>query len=134
MGVQLGGAWLAPVGPLEGLGHGASVVSNEGEHLSLEILHRGEGAAPEQLARQNGEPDLDLVHPRGVLGGVVEDDVVAGISQEGGPRVAGAQNALLARLCWPLRSSEPTSTGPGRGFLIISRVTRHERMSCITIS
>ncbi len=58
MGVQLGGAGLALVGPLEGLGHGAIVVSNEGEHLRLEILQRGEGAAPEQLAGQNRESDL----------------------------------------------------------------------------
>ncbi len=32
-------------------------------------------------------------------------------------------------LCWPLRSSEPTSIGHGRVILISSRVTRHERPS-----
>ncbi|SRR6266498_2244797 len=38
--------WLALIGPLEGLGHGAIEVGDEGEHLVLQIIHGAEVAAP----------------------------------------------------------------------------------------
>src|SRR5688500_13377264 len=50
----------------------------------------------EQLAGQDREPDLDLVQPGAVLGGVVEDDPMGGIAEEGGAGLARGQDAGLA--------------------------------------
>ena len=60
---RLGLQRFALIGPLEGLGHSPVVIVNKGEYLRLQVLHRGERAAFEDLAHQNGEPDFNLVHP-----------------------------------------------------------------------
>src|SRR5438046_1835570 len=91
---RLGGEWGALVGPLEGAGR-AIVVIDEGEDAGREILDRGEGAATEELASQDRQPDLDLVEPGAMVGRVVQDDAVAGVAQEGGPGLARGQDAGL---------------------------------------
>ena len=58
-----------------------------------QVLDGAEVAAPQELADQDAQPDLDLVHPGRVLGRVVEDDRVARIAQERGPRGLRAQDA-----------------------------------------
>src|SRR3954469_17644265 len=53
--------WLADHGPLERLGEGAVEVGDEGFDARLQVLLRGEAGAAQQLAHEDGEPDLDLV-------------------------------------------------------------------------
>src|SRR5215208_1675171 len=92
---QLSDEHLALVGPFEGSGR-AIVMVDEGQDASGEVIDRGEGAALEELAGEDGEPDLDLVEPGAVVGGVVEDDAVGRIGQEGGTALARGQDAGLA--------------------------------------
>src|SRR5881227_919139 len=91
----LGGEHGALVGPLEGSG-GAVVAVDEGEDAGGEVVARGEGAASEQLAGEDGEPDLDLVEPGAVVRGVVEDDAMGRIAEEGGAGGARGEDASLA--------------------------------------
>src|ERR1051325_9394781 len=93
--------WLAGqertlIGPLEGSGLGAIVVRDEGERLGGEVLDGGEGAAAEELAGEDRQPDLDLVEPGAVVGRVVEDDPMGGVAEEGGPGLARGQDPALA--------------------------------------
>src|SRR3954466_8810892 len=74
--------WLADHGPLERLGEGAAEVGDEGFDARLQVVVRGEAGAAQQLAHEDGEPDLDLVQPGRMLGGEVKADAVAGIAQE----------------------------------------------------
>src|SRR4051794_28359498 len=74
--------WLADHGPLERLGEGAVEVGDEGFDARLQVLLRGEAGAAQQLAHEDGEPDLYLVQPGRMLGGEVKADAVAGIAQE----------------------------------------------------
>ncbi len=62
---------LAGVGPLERFG-GLVVGLDEREHLLGEVGLAGEDAVLEQSAVEDREEDLDLVEPRGVLGGELE--------------------------------------------------------------
>src|SRR5215472_6818772 len=97
-----GTEWLSLVGPLEWLGHGAIEVVDEGEHLVLQIFDRAEVAAPQELAHQDAQPDLDLVQPRRVLGCVVEHDGVAGVAQKRrarGSRPKHYTHVLDAKIC-----------------------------------
>src|SRR6058998_1171826 len=73
---------LAGHGPLERLGEGAVEVGDEGFDARLQVVLGGEAGAAQQLAHEDGEPDLDLVEPRGMLGGEVKADAVAGVAQE----------------------------------------------------
>lgn len=57
---------LALVGPFERLGHGAIEVSDESEHLVPQILDRAEVTAPQELADQNAQPDLDQVNANAI--------------------------------------------------------------------
>ena len=50
-------------GPAERLGHGLVEVGDERLDPLLEVRLGGEVATAEQLAHQNGEPDLDLIDP-----------------------------------------------------------------------
>ena len=84
----LHGESLALIGPFEGFG-GAIVRVNESQHFGLQFRYTSEGATPEQFAHQNGEPYLDLVEPRTLLGRVMEHHCVGGIAQE--CRTAGHQ-------------------------------------------
>jgi hypothetical protein len=49
-----------------------------------------------EFLRQDGEPDLDLVEPRGVLGREVEGDVMLRLAQECLTGCFGGQYAGLA--------------------------------------
>src|SRR3954454_2796742 len=61
-------------GPGERLGPGV-VALDEGIDLVSDLLGRGEAGALEGGAAEDGEPDLDLVHPGGVGRCEVEADV-----------------------------------------------------------
>src|ERR1700730_15300762 len=90
---ESGMEWLALIGPLEGFGHGAVEIVDKRQHLSAQIVNGAEVAAPQELAHQDAEPDLHLVHPGGVLGRVVEDNRMRGLSQERCARRSRAQDA-----------------------------------------
>src|SRR5215217_6374902 len=92
---ELGGEDAALIGPLERLG-GAIVVVDEGQDAGGEVVDGGEGAATEELARQDREPDFDLIEPGAVVRRVVEDDAMGGIGQESGAGLARGQDAGLA--------------------------------------
>src|SRR5215203_5109987 len=95
VGQGLGGEHPALVRPPEGPGC-AVVVVDEGEDAVGEVVDRGEGAASEELAGEDREPDLDLVEPGAVVRGVVEDDAVGRVAEEGGPGLARGEDAGLA--------------------------------------
>src|SRR5260370_7010653 len=78
------------------MGHSLVVVGNKRENLLLEISKRAKVPTLEQFARQNAEPDLDLVHPGGVLRGIVEDDLMRRIMQKGRTRGHRLQDTALA--------------------------------------
>ena len=90
------------LGPAEWLGHRCIEVGNE-EALDplLERLLGGEVAAAEEFAHQDGEPDLDLVEPRGVFGREVESDPAAGV----------ARNASRAAIDWRMPDLPRRDTG-----------------------
>src|SRR5215213_11527362 len=66
--------WLASHGPLERLAEGAVEVGDESLDAGLQILPGGEAGAPQQLAHEDGEPDLDLIEPRSMFGREVKAD------------------------------------------------------------
>src|SRR5437762_10130727 len=78
--------WLALISPLERLGHGPIEVRDKRKHLVAQVVDGAKVTAAQQLAHQDAPPDLDLVHPRGVFGRVVEHDRVTRITEECGPR------------------------------------------------
>jgi hypothetical protein len=50
--------------------------------MRLEVVFGGEAGAAQEFSRENGEPDLDLVEPRSVLGREVKADPLALVAQE----------------------------------------------------
>ena len=83
-------------GPLDGFGHRLIVVGDEGQDLVTQIVQRDEIASLEQLAHQNTQPDLDLVHPGGMLRRVVQHDLVRPVMQKAGPAFHRLQESALA--------------------------------------
>ena len=77
-------------GPAEGLGHGSIEVGDERFDFGAQRFLAGEIAATEELSRQDGEPDFDLVEPRGMSGREVKGDAMLGLTQEGGAGELGA--------------------------------------------
>ena len=73
---------LSLVRPFERFGHGLIVVIDEGQDPDLQVFHAREGATFEQFADKDAQPDLNLVQPRTVLGGVMEDDSMGRITQK----------------------------------------------------
>ena len=61
--------------------------------LVTQIVQRDEIASLEQLAHQDREPDFDLVHPGGMLGRVVQHDLVRWVMQKGSPAFHGLQES-----------------------------------------
>lgn len=77
---------LADVGPAERLGEGLVEEVDEVEDPLLEFVGGGESTTLEQAAGEDGEPDLDLIEPGAVFGGINESDAVRGILKKGGAR------------------------------------------------
>src|SRR5438034_10242825 len=75
-------------------------------------MQRDEIAALEQLAHQNTQPDLDLVHPGCMLGRVVKDYRMCRIMQKGGPTFHGLQDPALAFDAQRLESNPLTLSYP----------------------
>ena len=82
--------------PLEGYGGGV-VGGDEGVDGSAQLAHRGEAGALEGAAREDGEPDLDLVEPARVGRGEMEVHVFV----PGSPAIAlGLVVLRLSRTTW----------------------------------
>ncbi len=73
---------LSGVGPMERMGHRHIVIGDEFSDLTLQILHRGEVAAAQNLSLKNAQEDFYLVEPRTVLGEVHEADAMTGVREE----------------------------------------------------
>ncbi len=74
------------IGPFERLGHGCVEVVDESEELVAEFTLGVEVSTFNHLFGQDAKPTLDLVHPRGMLGRVMEDDRFVGLGEKGFPR------------------------------------------------
>src|SRR5687768_15151260 len=66
--------WAAVVGPAEWFGSPVVVV-DEGDDAVGEVVDAGELAVAQQASLEDREEQLDLVEPRGVRRGVVQEDV-----------------------------------------------------------
>jgi hypothetical protein len=53
------------------------MVFNESHNLSLEFFDRRKVATFDHIAKQDAEPNLDLIHPGDTLGCVVKDDAMS---------------------------------------------------------
>ncbi len=73
---------FAGEGPAEGLSHGLVEVGDECLDTLLEFGGGFETAPAQELAGQDGEPDLDLVEPGSMFRGEVDNDAVSAIAQE----------------------------------------------------
>ena len=71
-------------------------VTDEVEHAGSQIFERGKAGALEQSAREDGEPDLDLIEPRTVSRRVNKADLVRGILQKRATGVLGLEDPGLA--------------------------------------
>ncbi len=71
---------FALIGPFEWFRHGLIEILNKCQDFSFQIFCGGEITSFEQFTDQDAEPDLDLVHPGGVLWGVVENDPMGWVS------------------------------------------------------
>lgn len=76
--------------------HGTVKVFDKSQDFGLEIGEGSERAAFEQFARENAKPNLDLVHPGSVLGGVVKDQAVGRVGQKGGATFHRSKNTRFA--------------------------------------
>ncbi len=95
MSQWLSGKSLALIGPAKRLCHGSVEILDKGQDFGLEIGHRDEVAAFEQLASENAEPKLNLVQPGSVFGRVVKDKAMGRIREKGGAALHRGQNAGL---------------------------------------
>jgi hypothetical protein len=93
MSQRLSGKRLALKSPAERLCHRAVKVLDKGQHFGFKISDGSEEAAFEQFASENAEPNLNLVHPGSVLGRVVKDNAMGGVSEKGSTALHGGQNA-----------------------------------------
>ena len=78
------------------MGHRLIIVGKKGKDLLLEISQRAKVPTFEECSHQNTEPDLDLVHPGGVFGGVREDNFVRWIMEKSGSRGHRLEDATFA--------------------------------------
>jgi hypothetical protein len=73
------------VRPFDGFCHRAIIVVNKRQNLVAQVLKRGEIPPFEELAHQNREPNLHLVHPGRVFWSVIKHHPMPRIMQESGP-------------------------------------------------
>lgn len=83
------------VGPSEWLGHGVIEIVDEVHDFQFQVVGRGEIAASNHFTSQDREPNLNLVQPGTMFGCVVKNDWMIGVTQKGGARRDGLENAAL---------------------------------------
>src|SRR5579859_869628 len=86
------------VRPTEWLREDIVEVVDEPDGARAQVLERGKAGALQQAAREDGEPDLDLVQPRAVARCVDEANPVTRVFEERSARVLRLEDAGLA-LC-----------------------------------
>src|SRR5918911_5479743 len=70
---------LACIGPLERLGHSGIEVLDEVDQRLMQLLDGIETGAFEQAPNQDAKPNLNLIEPGGMLGGIDQADPMARI-------------------------------------------------------
>jgi hypothetical protein len=114
---------------VEGLRHRGIEIGDEALDPLLEMLLGGEVAAPEQLADQDREPNLDLVDPGRVLRREVEGDPMRGIAKEClacRHRLEDARLSLLPKLFVDAATiGNQTDHAFGQWVLRLSQTTCH---------
>src|SRR5436309_4978774 len=70
---------LACIGPLERLRHSSVKVLDEVDQRLMQLLDGVETGAFEQASNQDAKPNLDLIEPGGMLGGIDKADPVVRI-------------------------------------------------------
>jgi len=111
--VGSGGERFCFHGPTEGLCHGAVEVGDEGFSFCTQLCLPGEIATTKELSRQDGEPDFDLVEPRGVSRREMEGDAMLGLTQEGSFDLAGtigSPGAMRSRAWMPVNLVDGNDT------------------------
>ena len=71
--------WFSGVGPGEGVGHRGVVIGHELAEFRFEVGHRGKVSAPQALAMNDPEDNLDLIEPRAVFREVDKTDSMPGV-------------------------------------------------------
>jgi hypothetical protein len=84
------------VGPAERLGEDIVEVVDELRDACAQVLERNEARALEQAARQDGEPDFNLVQPRAVARCVDEANPVSRVFEKCAARLFRLEDAGLA--------------------------------------
>lgn len=79
---SLGSQRATGISPPERLGHREVEVLDEVQDTLPKIVNRTETGPLQQLANQDTEPDLDLIQPRSMLGGVDKTNTVTLVFQE----------------------------------------------------
>ena len=85
-----------PIGPFKWLGHRLIKIVDEGQDLGFQILNGSAAGPSDQFTNQNAEPHLDLIHPRGMLGRIMKNDLVSRVGKKRRPRHHRLKNAALA--------------------------------------
>ncbi len=70
---------LACIGPLKRLGHSSIEVLDEVDQCLMQLLDGAETGAFERAPNQDAKPDLDLIEPGGMLGGIDKADAMVRI-------------------------------------------------------
>jgi hypothetical protein len=68
--------WLACIGPLKRLRHSSIEVVDEVDQRLMQLLDGVETGTFEQAPNQDTKPNLDLIEPGGMLGGIDKADAV----------------------------------------------------------
>src|SRR5262245_47915679 len=125
-------------GPAEGFGHGSVEVGDELFDFGAQCVLAGEIAAAEELSHQDGEPDFDLVEPRGVSGREVEGDAMLGLTQEGGTGDLGSEHAGLTLdaelVLEPAVASHEADDASEKWILRLSQTISHRTSGAALVS
>jgi len=87
---------FALIGPFERFRHRAIEIFDKCQHFGFQFFDGGEITSFEQFTDQDAEPDLNLVHPGGMLWRVMENDPMGWVSQESCPSFHRLQNTAFA--------------------------------------
>ena len=80
--VSSDGQGTTSVGPVKWLGHRLVEVINKVQNAQTQVIDGGKAGPLQQLANQNTKPNLNLIQPGSMLGGVNKTNTVTFIFQE----------------------------------------------------
>ena len=127
------GKSLALIGPTKRLCHRSVEIGDKGQPFCLESSNRRKGAAFEQFASQNAEPNLNLVHPGSGLRRIVKHNVVGWICarKSASFRVGPAETCpTLPSATWKLTINDSVPCRRSSNSRCITRPGRMGRSGC----